>query len=150
MQGRYIEHQALRALGGAERITMVTSFRPKDPLIRDDTVLTTVRPVSDLSKLYSDYTEYRLEMLEDRVRAQLEANKSLKFCGARFDIADNKKFITEQIVFLESMLTQMVDERGVVAGLTDSSHLLSDDLRSADQVKSKAYLEQEERFGGWC
>ena len=44
---------------------MVTSFRPKCPLIKDDSVLTTVRAISDLSELYGGYAEYRLEMLEE-------------------------------------------------------------------------------------
>ena len=39
LQGRYIEHQALRALGQRERITMVTSFRPRSSSLPDDTVL---------------------------------------------------------------------------------------------------------------
>jgi hypothetical protein len=51
LQGRYIDHVALRALGSKERITAVTSYRPKDPLVKDDSILTTVRPVSELSEL---------------------------------------------------------------------------------------------------
>ncbi|PVH91173.1 hypothetical protein DM02DRAFT_546313, partial [Periconia macrospinosa] len=31
LQGRYVTHQAMRARGGKERITSVTSFRPKSP-----------------------------------------------------------------------------------------------------------------------
>lgn len=37
MQGRYLEHQALKALGGRERISIVTAFRPKSHLVRDET-----------------------------------------------------------------------------------------------------------------
>lgn len=123
---------------------MVTSFRPKNPLVKDDTVLTTVRPVSNLSKLYGDYTEYRLSMLDERLRSQVQRNQAQKKSGRKFDTAGNKRFIAQQIDFLQSMLTQMVDERGVVAGVTDSTHLLSDDLRTADEVNTKAYLEKEE------
>ena len=39
LQGGLIEHVALRAFGYGERITMVTSFRPKDPSIHDISVL---------------------------------------------------------------------------------------------------------------
>lgn len=40
MQGRYTKHQALKALGGCEHISMVTSSWPKSPFIKDETVLT--------------------------------------------------------------------------------------------------------------
>jgi hypothetical protein len=70
LQGRYIDHIALGAFGAPERVTMVgtrisisgceiinnrrqvTSFRAKDPIIRDDSVLTTIRPVANLNELY--------------------------------------------------------------------------------------------------
>ncbi|GKT54526.1 hypothetical protein ColTof4_13687 [Colletotrichum tofieldiae] len=45
LQGRYVEYQALAAIGGAERITMITSFRPRDPCKKDDSVLTSIRPI---------------------------------------------------------------------------------------------------------
>lgn len=53
MHGRYIKHQALKALGGRERINMVTCFRPKPALLKDETVLVGVRGISDLSGLYT-------------------------------------------------------------------------------------------------
>lgn len=58
LQGRYIEHQALRALNSRERITLVTSFRPRTPIIHGDIVLNTVRPVSKLPDLYGQVMEY--------------------------------------------------------------------------------------------
>lgn len=61
MQGRYIQDRALRALGAAELITMVTPFRPKSALTKDDTRLATVRGISNLAELYSQYSEYRFE-----------------------------------------------------------------------------------------
>lgn len=66
MQGRYIEHQALKALGGRERISMITSFRPKSPFVKDESVLTGVRPISNVSELYAQYTGYRIETLQER------------------------------------------------------------------------------------
>jgi hypothetical protein len=76
LQGRYIEHQALRAFGGQERITMVTSFRPKSALVRDDTILNTVRPVSNLPDLYGQVIEYQLENMEARLRRMLKKVRS--------------------------------------------------------------------------
>jgi len=139
LQGRYIEHQALRALGGSERITMVTSFRPRSPLVKDDTVLTTVRAISDLSELYGGYAEYRLEILEERIRAQLKQLRERKKAGRRFATASVKSFIAEQKDFLDVMLTQMVDDDKVVAGFTDASHLISDDLRVDHGKKAKLW-----------
>ncbi|EXJ53594.1 uncharacterized protein A1O5_13161 [Cladophialophora psammophila CBS 110553] len=128
LQGRYIEHQALRALGTTERISMVTSFRPKSAFIKDDTVLTTVRPISDLRELYSQYAEYRFEMLEERVRAHLKEIREGKR-ARRFDTKATKAFIKEQRSFLDSMLHELVDDEMVTAGILDSeSHLFSDEL----------------------
>ncbi|KAF2726721.1 hypothetical protein EJ04DRAFT_547558 [Polyplosphaeria fusca] len=72
LQGRCITHQALAALGGTERITMVTSFRPRDAFVKDTSVLTTIRPLSDLSELYFQWTRYRIEVLQERLRGMQE------------------------------------------------------------------------------
>ncbi|TID27458.1 Aminopeptidase 2 [Venturia nashicola] len=116
LQGRYINHQALRALGAQERITSVTSFRPKCPHMRDDTVLTSVRPVSDLSLLYGQFAEYRLEMLEERVRAQLKKVRENRFSGKKFDSKTVKAFLQEQQDFLAHTNREIVPEDQVVAG----------------------------------
>ncbi|KAH9888304.1 hypothetical protein F4778DRAFT_786114 [Xylariomycetidae sp. FL2044] len=127
LQGRYIQHQALRALGTAERISMVTSFRPRSPRLRDDTVLTTVRPISNLAELYHQFTVYRLEILEERVRAQL---KELRECGDLGGAAAAaggcrlralpthriKAFLREQEAFLAHMDRELVDDEDVVRG----------------------------------
>lgn len=116
MQGRYIEHQALKALGGKERITLVTSFRPKDPLLEDDTVLKMVRPISNLPELYGQYAEYRVEMLEDRFRDQL---KKLREQGRNgdFDTPEFKDFLHQQKDFIQSMLVEIVDDDKVIPGV---------------------------------
>ena len=140
LQGRYIEHQALKAMGGAERITMVTSFRPKDPLVKDDSVLQTVRAVSNLSELYGGYAEYRLEMLEERIRRQQKVDRERKKLGRRFDTARMKAFLIEQQAFIDHMLKELVDEDRVIPGYTDPSHLISEDLKEKAVKKAKAYL----------
>lgn len=55
---------------------MVTCFRPKSPLMRDETVLTGVRGISHRSELYTQYMEYRLEILEERIRAKLKDERA--------------------------------------------------------------------------
>ncbi|KAL3448273.1 hypothetical protein BJX65DRAFT_317484 [Aspergillus insuetus] len=107
MQGRYIEHQALKALGGRERISMVTCFRPKSPLIKDETVLVGVRGISDLSQLYTQYTEYRLEILEERIRHRMKQEREREIAKRPFDVLDVKRFLLEQKLFIESMLTEI-------------------------------------------
>ncbi|KIX00354.1 uncharacterized protein Z518_10493 [Rhinocladiella mackenziei CBS 650.93] len=145
LQGRYIEHQAMRALGTSERISMVTSFRPKSAFVQDDTVLTTVRAISDLSELYSQYAEYRLEMLEERIRAHLKEIRDRKRARRGFNTAATKAFIREQKGFLDSMLREIVDEDMVTVGFLDGdTHLLSDDLKV--QSRKKARFQSEDAF----
>lgn len=135
----------MRALGTSERISMVTSFRPKSAFIKDDTVLTTVRAISDLTALYSQYTEYRFEMLEERLRAHLKEIRESKRAH-RFNTKATKAFIAEQKNFLDSMLKELVDDELVTVGFTDGdSHLLSSDLKV--QSRKKARLQSEETTG---
>lgn len=109
MQGRYIEHQALKALGGRERISMVTSFRPRDPMMRDETVLTGVRAISTLPELYLQYTQYRLEVLEERLRLQGKRVRQREMSGRGLDVAETRRFVQEQKEFLEAMLLELVE-----------------------------------------
>ena len=135
LQGRYIEHQALRAFGSTERITSVTSFRPRRATCRDDTVLTTVRPISDLSELYSQFTEYRLEMLEERIRIQLKAMCEAKRANKKFDTRAMKAFFKEQEEFLAHMNREVVEDELVVKGEIDDSHLFSESSHKSKKRK---------------
>ena len=117
LQGRYIEHQALRAFGQTERITSVTSFRPKHPSFRDDSVLTTVRAISDLSELYSQFAEYRLQMLEERVREQLRILRESQKVAGKFSTQAMKDFLTEQEKFLAHTNKEMILDEEVKKGL---------------------------------
>ncbi|KAL9086682.1 MAG: hypothetical protein Q9165_007001 [Trypethelium subeluteriae] len=110
MQGRYIEHQALKALGGRERISMVTCFRPKSPDVRDETVLTGVRGISHKSELYTQYTEYRLEILEERIRSKLKAERLRSQAKKSFDITNVRGWLMKQKDFLEAMLAEIIEE----------------------------------------
>ncbi|KAF4975203.1 hypothetical protein FZEAL_7979 [Fusarium zealandicum] len=110
MQDRYIEHQALKALGGRERIAMVTSFRAKNPLIKDETVLTGSRGVSDLSALYHQYTQYRMEILEERIRNFQKQERSREVAKRPYDISAARRFLQEQKEFLEDMLEEEIYE----------------------------------------
>ncbi|KAM0283253.1 hypothetical protein ACHAQH_002547 [Verticillium albo-atrum] len=109
LQGRYIEHQALKALGGSERITMVTSFRAKSPFVRDESVLTGVRGISNLSDLYTQYTEYRLEMLEERIRAKRKAENYRITSKRPFDIDETRIWLETQRQFIDAMLDEIYE-----------------------------------------
>lgn len=95
---------------------MVTSFRPRSPFLADDSVLTTVRGISDLSELYYEYGLYRLEMLEERIRVQLKQIRETHAAGKRIDTKAIKAFLEEQESFLGRTNAEIVPEENVVAG----------------------------------
>jgi hypothetical protein len=98
---------------------MVTSFRPRSPTLPDDTVLTTVRPVSDLPELYFQFSEYRLDILEERIRTQLKDLREKKRAGRKLDTKAVKRFLKEQEVFLAHMNKEIVEEDKVEKGNID-------------------------------
>ncbi|KZZ94180.1 hypothetical protein AAL_05147 [Moelleriella libera RCEF 2490] len=110
LQGRYIEHQALKALGGRERISMVTCFRPKSPHVKDETVLTGVRGISYKSELYTQYMEYRLDILQERVRAKAKAEQLRERAGVSMDIVGVRDWLADQKDFIQSMLCEITEE----------------------------------------
>jgi len=71
LQGRYVEHMGIPASGSGERIVSVTSFRPKDPILPDSSVLDQIRKHSIHTEIYKQYTIYRLKVLEARTQAKI-------------------------------------------------------------------------------
>lgn len=133
LQGRYITHKALRTLGNPERITSVTSFRPKSSFVRDDTVLSTVRPVSDLSELYFEFAEYRMAMLVDRLQAKLRSLRAENRAGKRTMVEFLKKFLTEQEHFIAHMNEEIVPYEMVPMGCLPEVALLDVPADLSDQ-----------------
>ncbi|BGP14824.1 hypothetical protein JCM10213_002737 [Rhodosporidiobolus nylandii] len=79
MQGREISHAALKAYNVDERITMVTSFRAKNPDLNDASILTTIRPTSKRNRLNYQWSVYRFRLLSERfanMAAALEKKKA--------------------------------------------------------------------------
>lgn len=66
LQGRHISHVALPATNMPERITIVTSFRPRDPTLADETTNANVRDESHLTELFYQWSTYRLDNLAKR------------------------------------------------------------------------------------
>ena len=109
MQGRYIEHQALKALGGRERISMVTSLRPKSAHVWDESVLVGVRGISDMPELYFQYAKYRYDVLEERMKEQQKKIITRHDSKRIFDTQAARKFLTEQREYIDAMLSELVE-----------------------------------------
>jgi hypothetical protein len=119
LQGRYLEHQALQAMGARERITAVTSFRPRSPFVKDDTALRTVRPVSDIHELYYDFAMYRLKITQQRISRELEELGARREAGKPFDVPELKEFLQESQNFLEHTNRELVPEDAFQAGYVE-------------------------------
>lgn len=89
---------------------MVTCFRPRSPLVRDESTLTGVRGISIKSELYTQYTEYRLEILEERIRAKLKDERLREQGKTPFDTHEVRTWLLEQKQFIESMLYELTEE----------------------------------------
>lgn len=72
LQGKFIEHIAPNPIGMSERITMVTSFRAKDPYKFDKSVLSTVKPEVNYGSFYHEFypqwIDYRCNLLIDNLK----------------------------------------------------------------------------------
>ena len=78
--------------------------------MRDETVLTGVRGISDKSELYTQYMEYRLEILEERIRAKLKDERAREQRRKPFETAAARQWLIEQKEFIESTLYELTDE----------------------------------------
>ena len=114
---------------------MVTSFRPRASAIKDDTVLTTVRPVSDLGELYHQFAEYRFEMLQDRFQDANRFMRDQKRARRAFDTRRVKQFIREQIEFLEHMDREIVQDE-----LTNDVALLITDFTTPENMDERRMI----------
>lgn len=94
----------------------MTSFRPKSPFLKDDSELRTVRPISDLSELYYDFAEYRLEIMEERTRRERKELMKRQKTHKKFDTRGHKRFLEESIAFMEHTDHEIVEESKVKKG----------------------------------
>lgn len=119
LQGRYIEHMGIPASSATgERIVCVTSFRPKDPLLPDSSVLDQIRKHSHHTEIYYQYTLYRVEVLQARARAMAQdlrqryaQNTADGSAGCCFKETVNKKefeaWAKSQIEYLQTTYEQV-------------------------------------------
>ncbi|KAH6962555.1 hypothetical protein BKA56DRAFT_498468 [Ilyonectria sp. MPI-CAGE-AT-0026] len=122
LQGRHISHVALPATNMPERITIVTSFRPRDPTLADETTNANVRGESHLTELFYQWSTYRLDNLAKRanIMASELRNKyaeNVKKSGEdaepgmcrteTVDYDEMKNWVEEQIKYLQQTLHEM-------------------------------------------
>lgn len=80
---------------------MITAFRPRDPFIPDDADLKNIRPNTDHSELYYQWTKYRAEVLRMRLDGMLQVLEEEHEKGRKTDAARIKAFLTDQEEWLE-------------------------------------------------
>lgn len=66
--------------------------------------------------LYREFAEYRLAIMEERVRAQLKEVREKGRVGKKFATKDFKKFLDEQISFFQHMQNEIVPDEEVQFG----------------------------------
>lgn len=109
MQGGSINHAALPCLGDGERITFVTSFRPRDPALPDNSSLRTVRAISNLDELYRQWTAYRLDVLSQRAALKVRDMDAAKGSASAEEIRDSMRaWVREQVAYLQTTLEEML------------------------------------------
>lgn len=109
MQGGLINHVALKTLGDGERITMVTSFRPRDPRAVDLSNLGNVKAVSDLGKLFTQWSLYRTGVLEERCRRFAEVLKEERLSADEVEETVGR-WAKEQIRYIEWTARELTGE----------------------------------------
>lgn len=107
LQGRLIQHLAPKPLGASERITMVTSYRAKDPLLHEGSVLSTVKPEvqygSRFHDFYPDWIEYRADIVEKRLQELVRTMREAK----SFDKSTTVTALKEIEAYLRFTYTEM-------------------------------------------
>jgi hypothetical protein len=78
-------------------------------MIRDESVLTTGRAISNWSELYHGYTEYRLELLEERFRVKLKEERRREQAKRKFNVWEMRRFLMEQKLYLETTMNELVE-----------------------------------------
>ena len=123
LQGRYITHTAAPASNMPERITVVTSFRPRNPELLDESTNMNIRNKSHLPELYYQWTTYRLDVLAERARmaaerlrkryeenVQVQEGDATKKGLCRIETVDVKEveaWVKEQTAYMEKTSWEM-------------------------------------------
>lgn len=109
LQGHLIEHLASKPRGATERITMVSSYVAEDPMVIEDSVLSTVKPEVNYASRYNDFypewIDYRVDILKHRLdMLKKTCNDSVKF---------DKSAAIDQLKLIDAYLTKTYTEMEV-------------------------------------
>lgn len=111
LQGKYIEHQALKPQGGAERITMVSCFIPKNRMLHDESTLATTAPISNCNHLFQEWCSYRFDSLNYRLNHVKKEIEDARNRGEKFDLDKVKEFIQNQVQYLDKTVEDMENNK---------------------------------------
>lgn len=91
---------------------MITSFRPRNPCVKDDSVLTSIRPISEHSELYYQWAKYRVEVVQERLQAFLRTLVEDHAGDQPTDVSKIKKFLAQQRDYIAITDEEIVETRG--------------------------------------
>lgn len=107
LQGGLIEHIAPNPIGVSERITMVTSYKAKDPRIYDNSGCRTVKPETTYGtryhEFYPEWVKYRADVITERLELLKQEVKK----DGKFDKESTTKELKEIEAFLKQTYTDM-------------------------------------------
>jgi len=102
LQGGRLDHAISPTTSPLERLTMITSYRPCDPLAPDTCKLCGVRTVSDMKEVNRQWMQYRLRILT--ARAEYFSNKLKQIAS----VEAMARFADAQMDFLNTTIREMV------------------------------------------
>ncbi|KAL4935228.1 hypothetical protein BDV06DRAFT_234527 [Aspergillus oleicola] len=106
LQRRYITHTAAPVTNMPERVTIVTSFRPKDPMLLDETTRANIRNKSHLSELYYQWMTYRLDVLAGCARIAADAVRK-RYEENTVNVAEIQEWAGDQMAYIQQTLHEM-------------------------------------------
>jgi hypothetical protein len=137
-----------------ERITVVTSYRPRDVRLYDDSSFLNIRSYSQNSELYYQWTSYRLKLMSERfalqaedLRARYEENvkksdedgKGGFCCLDTVNVDELRKWMAEQTKYMERTLYEMrpLTEEDNVLAVDIKANAAADNLQRWDTMKKE-------------
>lgn len=114
LQGGFTKHAAFRTIGAAERVTMVTSFRPKSLALRDHSTLRNITSAtSDMTEVHYQFASYRVglvsERAQDLLRRLAECKRSLPKGQELIGREELNDWVEEQVDHLRKTVYEMFD-----------------------------------------
>lgn len=114
LQGGFTKHAAFRTIGANERVTMVTSFRPKSLALRDNSTLRNITSAtSDMNEVHYQFSHYRLKLMRDRVDEFLNwLTKRKRDLAEGQEILERNElnsWVQQQVEHLQSTVYEMFD-----------------------------------------